>query len=48
MGSRAARRLLDAGYEVMAWNRSAPRKRRPMIAKGLLTPAITLVLTVIS
>ena len=33
MGSRIARRLLDAGYEVVVWNRTSA-KAKPLIARG--------------
>lgn len=33
MGSRIARRLLDAGYEVLVWNRS-PGKLTPLLERG--------------
>jgi 3-hydroxyisobutyrate dehydrogenase/2-hydroxy-3-oxopropionate reductase len=35
MGSRIALRLLDAGYEVLVWNRS-PGKLAPLLARGAL------------
>jgi 3-hydroxyisobutyrate dehydrogenase-like beta-hydroxyacid dehydrogenase len=33
MGSRMARRLLDAGQELTVWNRS-PEKAKPLVAAG--------------
>ncbi len=36
MGSRIARRFLDAGHEVVVWNRS-PEKAEPLVALGALT-----------
>src|ERR1044072_5710345 len=33
MGSRIAARLLDAGYEVVVWNRTAERAA-PLVARG--------------
>ena len=33
MGARIARRLLDAGHEVIVWNRT-PDKAKPLIELG--------------
>ena len=38
MGSRAARRLLDAGYPVMVWNRS-PAKAASLARLGAIAVA---------
>jgi 3-hydroxyisobutyrate dehydrogenase len=38
MGSRVARRLLDAGREVIVWNRS-PRPMAPLVGRGALPAA---------
>ena len=41
MGSRVARRLLDAGHELVVWNRTAERAA-PLVeagAAGAATPA---------
>ncbi|HMJ01219.1 MAG TPA: HAD-IIA family hydrolase [Gaiellaceae bacterium] len=38
MGARIARRLLDAGYELVVWNRS-PEKLAPLTARGAIAAA---------
>src|SRR5262249_22380983 len=38
MGAPMTRRLLDAGYDVAVWNRSA-EKMAPLVAKGALAAA---------
>jgi len=38
MGSRMARRLLDAGYEVLVWNRS-PERLGPLLERGAIATA---------
>jgi 3-hydroxyisobutyrate dehydrogenase/2-hydroxy-3-oxopropionate reductase len=38
MGSRIARRLLDAGHEVVVWNRT-PAKAEPLVAAGARSAA---------